>query len=477
MDACDPVLQFNFKIAHIAGSVNTAADFLSRLELTVTEKIRLRIREDVQTTPIEVTTSSSDVADEEQFFFAQADGKDETEEQTLERKEQSRKKATEWVEHDEPSSMKPSIKEFTEIDGNTTSYSIHGIKANARIWGGQDVDLALKNLKLIILGQPNDEVILTTDKRFKHYKANEDRIILIDGLLFRKYYGETVNIKYYQILIPKQLVDEVLRSLHGEFGKHPGITKPIIAYRQKYYHPNMAKLIRQWVMSCEQCIRESRVDGRLSRPALQNPSEHIAAPEHAMQIDLVPELPPSGGYVNIVAAMDVFSRYLFAHPTSSQDAKMLAKVIMNTMTKHAYVPTTIICDKGSVFMSQVIKEVAEVLGITLQHATTKHAQTTGLLERTHASLKKTLKIETGDRRSKWHKYVNIAFLNYKTSYHTSIECEPSRVFHGRVPYNVIDLKMGICQQTIPTLNSKIAEDVLKQTEMIFHDVRKNTMQA
>ena len=41
-NACDYVLHFNFKIAHIAGSVN--ADFLSRLELKVAEKIRLKIR-------------------------------------------------------------------------------------------------------------------------------------------------------------------------------------------------------------------------------------------------------------------------------------------------------------------------------------------------------------------------------------------------------------------------------------------------
>ena len=59
-NACDYVLQINFKIAHIAGSVNTAADFLSRFELKVTEKIRLKIRGDIQTTPIEVTTSSAD---------------------------------------------------------------------------------------------------------------------------------------------------------------------------------------------------------------------------------------------------------------------------------------------------------------------------------------------------------------------------------------------------------------------------------
>ena len=95
---CDYVLQFNFKIADIAGSVNTAADFLSKLELKVTEKIHLKIREDVQTTPIEVTISSSDVADKEQLFFTQTVGQDETDEQILQRKEQSQKKAADLVD-------------------------------------------------------------------------------------------------------------------------------------------------------------------------------------------------------------------------------------------------------------------------------------------------------------------------------------------------------------------------------------------
>ena len=231
-NACDYVLQFNFKIAH-SGSVNTVIGFLSRLELKANQKIHLKIREDVPTTPIEITTSFSDIADEEQVFFTRTDDQDETEEQTLKGKEQSQKKAAEWVVNQEPFSMKPTIKEFTNIDGNTTSYSLQGIKANARIRGEQDADPALKNLKLKIIGQPSEDVLLTTDSRFKHYKANEDRIILKDGLVFRKHYGETGSVKYYQILIPKQLVNGVLRSLHGEFGKHPGTTKTIIACREK----------------------------------------------------------------------------------------------------------------------------------------------------------------------------------------------------------------------------------------------------
>ena len=124
-NACDYVLQFNLKIAHIAGSVNTEADFLSSRELKVTEKIRLKIREDIHTTPIEVTTSSSDVADEEQVFFTHADDTNESEEQTLERKEQSRQNAKQWAANEESPVSKTRVKEFTKIDGNTTSYSMN----------------------------------------------------------------------------------------------------------------------------------------------------------------------------------------------------------------------------------------------------------------------------------------------------------------------------------------------------------------
>ena len=219
-------------------------------------------------------------------------------------------------------------------------------------------------------------------------------------------------------------------------------------------------------MSCEQCIRESRINPRLTHHPLQNPNEYVTAPEDAIEIDLVLGLPPSGGYENIVTAMDVFSRYLFAYPTSNQDSRTVAKVIINIMTKHAYLPTTLISDKGTAFTSNVIKKVAGVLGITLKKATTKHAQTIGLLERSHASIKQALKIETGERRSLWHKYVSIAVPNYNTSYHVSIGCEPSRVFHGRIPYNILDLKMGICPQKIPSPDSQIVQNVLEQTEII-----------
>ena len=282
-----------------------------------------------------MTTSSSDVAGEEQFFFTRADNRNESEEQIFQRKEQSKRNAKQWAPNGESPALKTSVKEITKIDGSTTSYSINGIEANARIRVEQDVDLVLKKMKIKIIGQSYDEVLIMTDSRYKNYKVNEDRIILNDGLLFRKNFGETGSLKYYQNLIPKQLVKEVLRNLHGEFGKHPGIYKTIIAHREIFYFPKMAQLVRERVMSCKQCIREPRIDRSLNRFPLQNPNEQITAPEDVMQIHLVPELPPSGGYENIVTAIGMFSRYLFAYPTSNQDAKTIAKVLINIMTRHA----------------------------------------------------------------------------------------------------------------------------------------------
>ena len=137
-------------------------------------------------------------------------------------------------------------------------------------------------------------------------------------------------------------------------------------------------------MSREQCIRKSRTDRNFTGPPVQNPNEHITAPEDAMQIDLVPELPPSGGYEHIVTALDVFPAIYLHNRYQNQDAKTIAKILIKIMTKHAYLPTTLISDKGTAFMSHVIKGVAGVLGITLKHATTEHAQTIGLLEPSHA---------------------------------------------------------------------------------------------
>ena len=178
-----------------------------------------------------------------------------------------------------------------------------------------------------------------------------------------------------------------------------------------------------------------------------------------------------------MTAIDVFSRYLFAYALIEATATNVANVIVDIMTKKSYLPTTLVTDKGSAFTSTVIAEITQILGITLKCATTKHPQTIGKLERTHASLKTNLKMASGDNRRQWHKYLPLAVLNYNTTYHSSIGCEPSKVFHGRIPFNVLDHKLGNNpnKNFLPT--TEFGEEVQQKTQILIDQAKKNIMQS
>ena len=113
-NACDYVLQFKFRIMHVAGSQNTAADFISRLELTPKEKVQLKLRDDILTSPIEVNLQSSDVADKEQLFFL-PDEEDESEQEIFARKALSKRRALD--EHERELSTK--VTEVIKIPHNS----------------------------------------------------------------------------------------------------------------------------------------------------------------------------------------------------------------------------------------------------------------------------------------------------------------------------------------------------------------------
>ena len=74
---------------------------------------------------------------------------------------------------------------------------------------------------------------------------------------------------------------------------------------------------------------------------------------------------------------------------------------------------------GTQFNSQVTRKV-EVLEVDLKHASTKHAQTIDMLERTHATVKTHSKAATGEFRHNWHNFLKLDVLNHNTFYHASL---------------------------------------------------------
>ena len=470
-NACDFVLQFNFTIAYIPGKMNTTADFLSRLETDPNEKIILKIREDIPTKQIEVNIESTGIAREEQNFHDPTDKQETTEKELWTQKEEAQNAIP-----NDPLVNTVSCYYANDLQKDTTIVNRAQLTKPSRILIEQASDPTLLNFKREMLGLPFDEQILLNDARYMHYSRNKKRIIIKGDTLCRQYYNDLGEVSHLQVVLHGQFLKALLQSLHGLAGEHPGISKMMQENRQKYYFPSIATYVRNWVRDCEICIQDKRINNTRITPELIHMPEWDLGPEDLMQVDLLPEmLPRGGGYENIITAIDIFSRYAFAYPVSNPRAVNTTKVIIDIMTRHAYLPTLIITDNGSVSVSQVIDKVAEILGINLKHATTKHAQTIGVLERAHATIKTSLKMASGEYWKQWHKYLPNAILNYNTTYHSSIDCEPSRVFHGRVPHHILGHKPGLRfnPNFAPTMD--FAEELLRRTKILYDKTKKNVM--
>ena len=99
-----------------------------------------------------------------------------------------------------------------------------------------------------------------------------------------------------------------------------------------------------------------------------------------------------------------------------------------------------------------------------------------MLERTHAKVKTHLKASTGDFPHNWHNFLPLAVLNHNT-YHPSLACEPTRVFHCIIPHNNSDYKLGYNPNPRYTPQSDIAEQVQRRMTLWNDQTKKNSMQS
>ena len=65
-----------------------------------------------------------------------------------------------------------------------------------------------------------------------------------------------------------------------------------------------------------------------------------------------------------------------------------------------------------------------------------------MVVRSHRKLKQILKINVSADSPQWHEYVNKAVMAHNTTYHQAIRCRPTEIFHGRIPFNFLDVRFG-----------------------------------
>ena len=195
-----------------------------------------------------------------------------------------------------------------------------------------------------------------------------------------------------------------------------------------------------------------------------------------LQIDLVgPFQSPVHKYV--LSGIDVFSKYLFAIALTSAHDGNVAKALVSIFFQHSFIPTKILSDLGTSFVASLIHELANLMEIEIDHSSLKHPQTVGVVERSHAALKGIPKLNTNGSWTTWYKYVDLATFIHNTSYHSSIGCTPSSLFHGHEPIKPIDLRFRSQSLAQKELTSDYLVDLQDSLLETFSHTRTRLLNA
>ena len=288
-------------------------------------------------------------------------------------------------------------------------------------------------------------------EEIRHYAKQINQLYLTnEGVLFRRFDLPDGRNCEHQLVVPEHLREELLVHLHNaKTAGHRGIRKTLEECRTSYYWPNYSNDICNYIANCLPCSQIKSTKMKNIKPPLQEITSQTSFPGDMMQIDLLGPFTASNGYTTVLTGIDVFTKYIFAAPMRRVTAKAVTDILTQIFLKHAYIPKVILTDKGSQFTSNLMKDVTTLLDIELRHATVKHSQTIGLLERAHASIKKCLKIYENEEHSDWHKFLDYAVFAHNTSYNTSTRTTPTELFHGHEPFKALEARFNVPTRTLP----------------------------
>ena len=114
-------------------------------------------------------------------------------------------------------------------------------------------------------------------------------------------------------------------------------------------------------------------------------------PFKSIAVDFAGPLPLSEGKNRyILVCINYATRYPEAVPLKTQDAETVANVLFGIFSRVG-IPTEILSDQGSNFMSELISELCRLLKIRRLSTTPYHPMANGLLENFNGVLKMMLK--------------------------------------------------------------------------------------
>lgn len=318
-----------------------------------------------------------------------------------------------------------------------------------------------------------------------HDNAKAKRILLSEDL----YFLDDHNLLYHvdvsdkrgrkgcqaQLVLPPPLRYEVLVNAHDDLaGGHLGVYKTYEKLRDRYYWRGMYKDVEHWVRSCQDCSTRKKPRNKRRAPLLPIP---VSAAFERMAVDILGPLPVTWkGNRYIVVFVEYLTKWPEIFPVQNTEAITIARLITDEIIPRHGAPRTLLSDRGSNFLSAIVKEVCNLYSIKKLNTSAYNPACDGLVERMNSTLCQTLSMFVSKHQKDWDVFIPAAQMAFRTSPNETTGESPFYLLYGREP--LLPMDVSLLPPTDPA--SSIAEHrrrIVKQIELAQQIAKENIMRT
>ena len=271
-------------------------------------------------------------------------------------------------------------------------------------------------------------------------------------------------------VVPSVVKIRILKIMHDDqLAGHTGQNKTLKKVQERFFWPNMASDVSEFVKSCPKCqIRKP--DDPKSHGKLQTfPSDY---PFDTVCIDILGPLPETSRFNKyVLVAIDRFSRWPELMPIQDMTAQTVAdNYFENIICRHG-VPRRVLSDRGTNFMSEMFKKLNARMGSEKIFTTSYHPATDGSAERIIRFISCSLTAYLNSDQNDWDLYLQSVAFAYRTSFIDGIRNSPFKLLFGRQP----SLPTDVIYSDPKSITEDRDEYQIKHTEFIqkaFEEARK-----
>ncbi|KAJ9552166.1 hypothetical protein OSB04_016211 [Centaurea solstitialis] len=257
-------------------------------------------------------------------------------------------------------------------------------------------------------------------------KVKASRYTIFEGRLYRKSTSGLI----LRCITSQKHMNQILQEMHdGECGNHSGgrsLANRIS--RQGYYWPTLREDAMRYVQRCDACQRHSGMSHLPSEPLH---SVLIPWPFMRWGMDIVGKLPPAPGQkVYLLVLTNYFSKWIEAAAFSQVRDKEVISFIQTNIIYRFGVPSEIMCDNGSQFISERTRKFCDERGIRLITSTPRYPQSNGLAESSNKVIINSIRKRLKEAKGRWVEELPSVLWANRTTPRTSTGQTPFSLVYG-----------------------------------------------